>query len=193
MNGGCPGGESRRGKSARGSTLEREGEVAGELAAGPDSRPGLPLGDQPLDLSPRGAATLGDQPLDLSPREAATLGEQPRRADRDPGREAGRDVDRVLAHVVRTTGVEPPSAVPVERDAVAPSQDRVLEQFGGEAGIVVVQAIQQNRADRAHLRPFWHGEFRRFPAAGAEHEKPGVGELVVGIDQDLAVRSKALR
>ncbi|SFO85900.1 hypothetical protein SAMN05421854_103252 [Amycolatopsis rubida] len=177
--------------AARRLSVKEKSPESLPLGRTPD--PAFPSASSRSTTAPREAATLGDQPLDLSPREAATLGEQPRRADRDPGREAGRDVDRVLVRMVRTTGVEPPSAVPVERDAVAPSQDRVLEQFGGEAGIVVVQAIQQNRADRAHLRPFWHGEFRRFPAAGAEREKPGVGELVVGIDQDLAVRSKTLR
>ncbi|GAA3043127.1 hypothetical protein GCM10010448_27340 [Streptomyces glomeratus] len=50
---GLSGGSSRTGPSpGEGSVLEREGEVAGELAAQPDRRDEFPLRDQSLDSGP---------------------------------------------------------------------------------------------------------------------------------------------
>jgi len=94
--------------------------------------------------------------------------------------------------VIRSAGVEP-GVVPVEGDAVAALHDRVLEQFGGQAGIVVVQAIQQLGTHRADVRPLEDRELDGVPARNAQREEPRVDQLVVGVDPELAGRPEGLR
>ena len=135
---------------------------------------------------------LGDQPLDLGPRQPETFSDQSHWPDRDPRRETDHDVERHVSRISRSAGVETPGVVPVERDAVTPPHDRILKQLGCQAGIVVVQAGQQLTPYRPDIDPFKHGELCGVSADGAEREEPGVEELVIRVDAELAVRAEPL-
>lgn len=133
-----------------------------------------------------------DQSPGLGPRKTAAFSDQSHRPDRDPRRKADRDVDHLAVQVIRPAGVEAPGVVPVEGDAITALHDRILEQLGGQARVVVVQTVEQFRPYGAHIHPLQDRELCRCPTSGTEHEEPDVEELVVCVDAEFAVCPEAL-
>lgn len=132
--------------------------------------------------------------LSTSARERPhPLGDQPHRPDRDPCREADQDVDHFAVQVIRSAGVEAPGVVPVQGDAITAPHDRVLEQLGCQARVVVVHPVQELRTYRAHIPPLQDRELDGLSASGTEREEPGIEELVVCVDAKFSVRPETLR
>lgn len=162
---------------AEGSALEREGEVAGVLATQPDCRNEFP---SLISLSisarkrpqPSAISRTGRTGIRAARRTETSITSRSKRSDPPVSRRQALSQSRVKP--LRHCTTEPWSS-----SAVRP------------ASLPCSRSSTSGRVE-PHIHPLQDRGLRRVPAGGAEHEEPGVEELVVCGDAKITACLEAL-